>query len=59
MKEKIIEINKKQYKAQLVDDVNDWEILDSLKNREDPPIRYRIIIRKEKNILAEYVEILM
>ncbi len=55
MKEKILEINKKQYKVQLVDDVNDWEILDSLKSREDPPIRYRIIVRKEKNVLAEYV----
>ncbi|MFX1519770.1 MAG: hypothetical protein ACFFCD_07610 [Promethearchaeota archaeon] len=55
MNEKILEINKKQYEVQLVDDVNDWEILDNLKNREDPPIRYRIIVRKEKNILAEYV----
>ena len=55
MKEKIFEIKRKQYHIQLIDDVDDWEILDSLKNREDPPIRYRIIVHKEKNILAEYV----
>jgi hypothetical protein len=55
MKEKILEIDKRQYKVQLVDDVRDWELLDSLKDREDPPIRYRIIVRKEKTVIAEYV----
>ncbi|WP_287586265.1 hypothetical protein [Candidatus Borrarchaeum sp.] len=52
---KIFAIKRKQYHIQLIDDVEDWEIFNSLKNREDPPIRYRIIVRREKNILAEYV----
>ena len=55
MKEKILEIKKKDYNVQLVDDVNEWEIFDSLKDREDPPIRYRIIVRNKKNVIAEYV----
>ena len=54
MREKIIEIKKNQYLIKLVDDVHDWEILYSLKDHEDPPIRYRIIVLKEKNVIAEY-----
>jgi hypothetical protein len=53
-KEKIIEIKTKDYNVQLVDDVNEWEIFDSLKDREDPPIRYRITVRNKKNVIAEY-----
>jgi len=54
MREKIIEIKKNQYMIKLVDDVHEWEILYSLKDQEDPPIRYRIIVLKEKNVIAEY-----
>lgn len=55
MREKIFEIKKNQYQIQLIDDVNDTEIFYSLKDNEDPPIRYRIFVLKEKNVIAEYV----
>ena len=53
--DKKIEIKKDGFVCQIVFDVSVDEQLNYVKSGEEPPYRYRIIIRKDKKRIAEYV----